>query len=574
MTSQVWTGSGPSMAAPEDDDATAGGGITRVHAFDGLFLRAEHLERMQDYARELACAVGAAGGDGVVWGYGLALDGTTLQVDPGLAIDSGGRPLRATEPMSVDLSDLELSPERYIVVAVTRASWPFGQEAVQGVLCDDPCSGGSSARPYVAEGVAVTTTTLVDGPLAAVQADDRRSWLASRLYAAERVASDGWPAQGGAGLFDRDWHPGGAPDGAPPGVPLGVLIPGDGEWILDTWAARRDRDATPPTSTWQWRLGMRPWSVFVAQVLQLQAQLGELLGAGSALSRASYLEDLIGRLDGIGDQIMKRNRKETLEDVDELSRAVRTGGLGQAIAMAAVPPLVSMGIGELPPAGFLPVLGAGTREGVGEAVREQLGGASDVRVCVGRIGDVGGFLAGAQHRERIPLDRKGRDAVVDVLWVEDSQSDWVAFVRRDGLDCGSAAAPLVTEPVEVHVVDIETQRSEHAAWRRYLEDPGPEGPPPLTGPGVIVDYPVRTWALPEGDAYATVVRLLAKLAEDDREVRAVAVVRDEVRRPLGVARTMLLTVQCTESDTELEVRVVSAVGPTEAVVLLVGDREG
>ena len=44
--------------------ATSGGQINRVNAFDGLFLRAEHLTRMQDYPRELVSALGAAGGPG------------------------------------------------------------------------------------------------------------------------------------------------------------------------------------------------------------------------------------------------------------------------------------------------------------------------------------------------------------------------------------------------------------------------------------------------------------------------------------------------------------------------------
>jgi len=47
----------------------------------------------------------------------------------------------------------------------------------------------------------------------------------------------------------------------------------DGEWVLDAWIARRDLIATPPRDAWEWRLGLRPWAVFIAQVLQFQAQL-------------------------------------------------------------------------------------------------------------------------------------------------------------------------------------------------------------------------------------------------------------------------------------------------------------
>jgi hypothetical protein len=93
-------------ASPDSDGTpgTAGGGINRLNAFNGLFLRAEHLERMQDYARELALAVGAAGGPGVVTGFDVALgDGSTLLVEPGLAIDPTGRPLRSNH--QITLSD-------------------------------------------------------------------------------------------------------------------------------------------------------------------------------------------------------------------------------------------------------------------------------------------------------------------------------------------------------------------------------------------------------------------------------------------------------------------------------------
>src|SRR6185312_15676054 len=61
-------------------------------------------------------------------------------------------------------------------------------------------------------------------------------------------------------------------------VPLAILFPpvGDaGEWRPDIWAVRRDRGAAPPDDFWRWRLGMRPWAVFIAQVLQFQHQLNE-----------------------------------------------------------------------------------------------------------------------------------------------------------------------------------------------------------------------------------------------------------------------------------------------------------
>jgi len=100
---------GSSASADSDGrPVTAGGGINRLHAFDGLFLRADHLTRMQDYARELAHAVGAAAGPGVVTGYDVRLgEGGTLLVAPGLAIDPAGRPLRSSREITLPLTDLK-----------------------------------------------------------------------------------------------------------------------------------------------------------------------------------------------------------------------------------------------------------------------------------------------------------------------------------------------------------------------------------------------------------------------------------------------------------------------------------
>ena len=48
--------------------------------------------------------------------------------------------------------------------------------------------------------------------------------------------------------------------------------------VFDVWTARRDAIATPPHEAWQERLGLRTWAVFIAQLLQFQAQLAALPG--------------------------------------------------------------------------------------------------------------------------------------------------------------------------------------------------------------------------------------------------------------------------------------------------------
>ena len=70
-------------AAADPVTAVADGGIARLNSTDGLFLRAEHLTAMQDYARELARCAGLAAGSGVVYGYGVSLSGCGTHVRAG-----------------------------------------------------------------------------------------------------------------------------------------------------------------------------------------------------------------------------------------------------------------------------------------------------------------------------------------------------------------------------------------------------------------------------------------------------------------------------------------------------------
>jgi hypothetical protein len=574
------SGGGSSRADDLSDgtDLTSGGRINRVNAFDGLFLRAEHLTRMQDYARELVSALGTAGGPGVVWGYGLSVEGNTLHVAPGLAVDAAGHPLRADQEMLLELKDVELRGDQYAVIWVARKTWPFGQEPVQGVLCEDPCSGGGSGRPYQADGVVVGKTEKTDGGLVGGSSERRRNYLANRLFAAERAEADAWPERGGDGVLDRWWGALPVPASLPGEVPVGVLFAGDEGWVIDTWSARRDRDAPPPTPAWQWRLGMRPWHVFVAQVLQFEDQLGGLFGKGSPASRASATDGLIGMIESIKGRVMGSLKSHTEQRLEELVHEFKVGELGERFAGAGLVPLARLGIEELPPAGFLPRFDAATAEGAGDAVHELLGGASDVRVCTGRMGDVGAFIARAQHRERISLENKGKDAVVDVLWVDDADSDWIAFARREEIDCGAVETEPEpeTEPVLVYVIDQEPDRELYDMWQEYLEqfredhEVRVEQHPKLPGKATVLNYPIRTWALPEEPEYSDLVKQIRDYDETKkRDVVLVAIVTEDVRRQLGVGRAGLLGLNSGEARLRAHDSF-STLGPVEAIVVLVG----
>ena len=143
--------------------ATVGGGITRLNPSDGLFLRAQHLTTMEDYARQLSLAVGVAAGTGVVYGYHVWLEDTTLKVDAGLAIAPDGRPLRSGLVAEFDISGLAVTDDEFFVVEVAPAGWDFGQENMYGNLCTDPCSQGGQIQPYRAE--AKEYRKLFKGPL-------------------------------------------------------------------------------------------------------------------------------------------------------------------------------------------------------------------------------------------------------------------------------------------------------------------------------------------------------------------------------------------------------------------------
>ena len=548
--------------------ATSGGQISRVNAFDGLFLRAEHLTRMQDYARELVSALGAAGGSGTVWGYGLTVEGNTLHVAPGLAVDAPGHPLRAHQEMTLDLSGVELAGDQYALVWVARKVWPYGQEPVQGVLCEDPCSGGGSGRPFQAEGVIVGTTTKVEAGLIGGSDERRRNWLASRLFALERLNAGAWPERGGDRVLNRWWGAPATPASLPGEVPLGVLLPGDDGWVVDTWSARRDHDAPPPTGAWQWQLGMRPWNVFVAQILQLQDQLVDALGAGSRASRASATAAMIGKLEDIRELVKTSIKTVTEQRLDDLVKDFRGGELHERFSGPTLVALRAVGIEDLPPAGFLPRFDAVSPESARGVVQEMLGGAADVRVCTGVMGDIGAFISRAQHRERISLEGKGKGAVVDVLWVADADSDWLAFARREEIDCGVVARQPDTEAVRVYVVEQRADEALYAEWRRYLARPSGEHPR-LAGDEVELRYPVRTWALPQEPAYLRLVERIRDYDKDELLVELVAIVTEEGRRQLGVGRAGILGV--VSGETQLRAHdSYSTIGPVEAIVVLVG----
>jgi hypothetical protein len=580
--------SGPS-AGPSAAASAEGGGIARLNPFDGLFLRAEHLNQLQLYTRELTRALGHAGGLGVVYGYGVSLSAVDrkLYVTPGLAFDPEGRPLRMTGPASVDLDDYTAAGGTWVIELVARDE-PFGDETVFGALCDDPCAdAGASTRPYVAELVEVRLHRFNPGEIGGSKPTERRSLVASAWFEAERreagalVVTASNRSQGTTGDFSAGaWA---APTGLPrsetpkgfaePGtVPIGVLLRVEEGWVVDAWTARRDRIDTPPRRAWQGRLGMRPWDVFVAQVLQFQVHLAEEWPRAAAT------------LAGL------TNRLLAIEELDEALRTLRSGlrgGVSKLVGSASdrlkghfvaagegLGTLVGLGFVELPPAGFLPLPDdqGWTGRSVEEKVKALFNASVDLRFCACRPDFVPHAVEEAQHLDRIPLTGAKQKAQVDILVPVDSfrpaeagsslETDykWVAFHRRRDRDC---------QPDLVDIYLWVNQENSAQLFESLKKGERPEKlPTPLTA-----SYPAGGWALPAAD----IQRAVDDVTASGRVVSVLGLTGSRERARLAWVRAMLLVNKLEGVQPPITMAfaaVVPDLGPHEEIHVLVAGATG
>lgn len=355
------TGSGVPAAQPDAP-------LKALNPLDGLFLRAEHLAAIQDYAAGLSRAVARAGGAGVAYGCTATYSGGTVTVSEGLAIAPTGQPLLLTTDVSAQTPEPGTAP--YLVVQLVPHVEPTGSpEQVYGVLCDDPCAGGETFRPYLADRVRIAFRQL-SLTLPAWTGGQLRSAVASAYFEAERTATPSLLPTSErdpntlAALDSTTWSTGTDPS-APGGVPVGLLVRVGSDWQLDVWAARRDRMEPPPERGWARRTGRRPRDVFLAQVVQFQAQLVHL---------------------GIPTRVR--------------------AGLG-------VPALPDDFV-ELPPAGYLPV---DPSTPLTNQVIRLLGPGVDVRFCTARPDEIGLALERARNLDRIRLSAAAVDGrpKVDVI---------------------------------------------------------------------------------------------------------------------------------------------------------------
>lgn len=547
------------------------GAITALNPQDGLFLRAEHLQAIEDYAETLARTVGTASGTGVVYGFDLSVDATgpALDVGPGLAIGPTGRSLRSTVDAAILLGpDVPgVGTDGFWVVTVAPDTADSGTENVYGTLCADPCSSsgpGSTIRPWRDEGVRITLVPDSLAGLDAVPDLHRRSWLASKYFERERRAGGPWlvPADD-TGVVPsprtRDWTSSAAAPAAA-GVPLGTLQLLGSTWTLDVWTARRDVGVAPGERLWRSRLGMRPWNVFLAQVAQFQDQLVPMSTAFARVRRERVVDEreaITRRFVAEASTSMQRS-PDFRQFREELAASAES-----YVLSSAGDSLWDRGFDELPPAGVL--YGVLVDKGLTARLDALFGPGVDVRIRQVRADEVLPAFDRAQHRDRIPLHSDFGPTEVDVLVpslladlpaLRTDDYPWLAFVRREA---GSTTiAPVATEEVVVyHVVGpVKDVLTALAAGRRP-DDVG------LVG---TLEYPVGDWAYPGGKIAAKLVQDVGLLATT--RFSLVAAASEDARRPLAAQRATLFGACLDEGTAPADVWTVTAADGPEVIVVV------
>lgn len=541
------------------------GGVTRLNAQDGLFLRAQHLNEMEDYAKALATLVARGGGPGVVYGYDLALDTSTLQITPGLAVDQSGMPLVSNAVGTLDLSHLPSVGNTYwridLVAGTPVAS---ADENVYGSVCDDACNGGT-IKSDLTEGARVQLTPFPLEGLDAQLAKDQRNWLASRYFEAERLGSDQW-LRSTDGLNNHPWHAGTPQPTDQNVVPLGVLWRGTGGLQVDQWIGRRELVAAPTQRLWQSRLGMRPDSVFLAQICQFQAQLADVLGSPVP---ASSIAQVVQWLDAARTGVTQHDETAPVQLLSSAISALN----GTAPADTTPLTLPDRGINELPPAGYLPVIGPD--EGVDQAIRA-LFGQIDVNLDFIRCPTdfVAEHVQRAQHRDRISL-QDGGSVSIDVFVPDDvDELGWVAFVRGSRRSSvakssnatfgsavsGSAVLGSDAQAVPVYHTTAASGVTPEAAATGVVGS--------LAQPIGTAQFPANSWASPESGVYQSVQQVIVDAkADPSMEITLVGVASSTDRLPLAAVRATLLGTSFTPNPQMPEIQAV--LGSTEAIVLVV-----
>jgi hypothetical protein len=434
--------------------------LTRLHFFDGQFLRADAFALEQDYHRTRTRLANLAGGWGVVHGLGIGISGTQLVVGAGLAVTAAGNFVLASGEMQAAISDLlatatpapasgnadfgdcletakvgvkETAALAIYEITAGPIEGQCGNEPVFGKLCESACVS-DSRHPWWREGVVLRLRPIslklpVSSavPASLVHLRNRLAsgyfaaepWLTASALSAAGLASGLWCEP--AGLYGRDE------------VVIGLLLREAGvNRVLDAWSGRRERMDSQARGYWQGRMAMRPWNVFVAQILQFQCQLSGTFDAGSVVInpgddceqlrvlldktrkelealQKKYRDSAEKIVQSFGDKPSRKGAQEAANEVKvayselyELSSQLSVAELGSG-ALPVQRMLINAGFMELPPAGYLPV--AAGKVAIEEQLARIFGEGVALHYHAVRADEIAQLLAEAQHLERISLTR-------------------------------------------------------------------------------------------------------------------------------------------------------------------------
>ena len=466
--------------------------LTRLHYFDGKFLRADAFTLEQDYNRTTRRLANLAGGWGVVSGLGVSIDTTDpglLDVSAGLAITAAGNFVYAVGDIQATLADLlavatpapiggnadfgncVAAPKAGVTQATGFGIYEItvgpveglcGNEAVFGKICESACVSDSQ-RPYWREGVVLRlrpiTLQLVTSSAVTLTTTHLRNRIASAYFAAEPWLT---PSALSASGLDSDLWCNPATLYSRDEVVIGLLVrDATATRVIDAWSGRRERMDTQARGYWQGRMAMRPWNVFTAQVLQFQCQLVGLFDGTGGTTGGDDCDQIRQLLDSTRTQIdalhkrysdgalrilQKFGNKPSAQDAQSMITEIKgsyadlyqiSSQLAGADLGAGPLPvdrqLLQAGFVELPPAGYLPVVPG--QQPLADQLSRMFGEGVDLTYHAVRHDEIAHLVEEAQHMDRISLTR-GLD--------DPTQLEQVEIFVPDGTTSTGAAAAVGT----------------------------------------------------------------------------------------------------------------------------------
>ena len=433
--------------------------LNRLHYFDGRFLRADDLAHEQAYHRLRVQLANQAGGWGVVHGLDFEVEGDQITVLPGMGVTAAGEFVMAVGEVSARVAELlavaQPAPttgsagfEPCVSGQTTSSTTTVGDglvvyeltvgpidalcgnEPVHGKLCESACVS-DSRHSSIVEGLVMRlrpiALPLPNSPLFGTA--HLRNRVASAYFERERQAVPHLLSP--QGLRGPVWC-GPAHIGTRNELVLGVLVrEGQSLKSIDMWTGRRERMEAQARAYWQGRMAMRPWNVFLAQILQFQCQLSSGLGGDvdlgapvdpcddlrEALERTRreiralnkhYADSARAMAERLGGRVTKSDAtwmvneaKASAANLQAIESALSKLNLNSGQQTPARW-LLAKGFGDLPPAGYLPIAAT---QSVPEQLARWFGEGVRVHLRAAPFDALPHLLEEAQHMNRISLTK-------------------------------------------------------------------------------------------------------------------------------------------------------------------------